>query len=87
MHTVELLEQALAAAKRLGYRVRTEHLDGSQGGVCEFGGKRWLFLDIAKAPLEQLHEVLQLLRDDPRSEALMLAPELAGLVRSRRAAG
>lgn len=86
MHTVELLEQALAAVKRLGYRVRSEHLDGGQGGVCEFGGKRWLFLDIAKAPLEQLHEVLQLLRDDPRTAGLTLAPELAGLIRTRRAA-
>lgn len=86
MHTVELLEQSLAAVKRLGYRVRSEHLDGGRGGVCEFGGRRWLFLDISKAPLEQLHEVLQLLRDDPRTAALTLAPELAGLIRTRRAA-
>lgn len=86
MHTVELLEQALGAVKRLGYRVRAEHLDGGEGGVCEFGGKRWLFLDISKAPLEQLHQVLELLRAEPRTAGLTLAPELAGLIRTRRAA-
>jgi hypothetical protein len=86
MHTVELLELALAAVKRLGYRVRAEHLDGGQGGLCEFGGRRWLFLDIAKAPIEQLHQVLEVLRGDARTAALPLAPELAKLVKSRRAA-
>lgn len=86
MHTVELLEEALAAVKRLGYRVRAEALDGGQGGVCEFGGKRWLFLDIAKGPLEQLHQVLEVLRDDPRTGRVPLAPELTKLVQTRRAA-
>lgn len=86
MHTVELLELALAAVKRLGYRVRAEHLDGGQGGLCEFGGRRWLFLDIAKAPIEQLHQVLEVLRGDARIGAMPLAPELVKLVKSRRAA-
>lgn len=86
MHTVELLEQALGAVKRLGYRVRVEHLDGGQGGLCEFGGKRWLFLDIAHAPLEQLHQVLELLRADSRTPRLPLAPELMRLMQVRRAA-
>jgi len=86
MHTVELLEEALTAVKRLGYRVRAEHLDGGQGGLCEFGGKRWLFLDIARAPIEQLHQVLEVLRGDPRLGKLSLAPELARLMQPRRAA-
>lgn len=86
MHTVELLEQALAAIKRLGYRVRAEHLDGGKGGPCEFNGRRWLFLDVAQAPLEQLHLVLELLRNDPKVGKLELAPDLARLVHTRRAA-
>ncbi|MCE9605932.1 MAG: hypothetical protein K8U03_13630 [Planctomycetia bacterium] len=86
MHTVELLEAALAAIKRLGYRVRAEHLDGGKGGLCEFNGRRWLFLDISQAPLEQLHQVLELLRADPKLATLQLAPELNRLVYARRAA-
>lgn len=87
MHTVELLEAAIAAAKKLGYRVRTEVLDdGADGGVCEFGGRRWLFLDARQKPIEHLHSVLELLRSKPLPAKLVLAPELERLVHVRRAA-
>lgn len=84
MHTVELLEAAIAAAKKLGYRVRTEVLD--EGGVCEFAGRRWLFLDARQKPIEHLHAVLELLRSKPLPAKLVLAPELERLVYVRRAA-
>ncbi len=65
MHTVELLEQALSVAEKLGYQVRQEWLDGS-GGVCEFGGRKWLFVDLSLTAVEQLDQVVEALRDDPR---------------------
>lgn len=87
MYTVELLEAALSAVKKSGYRIRVEPLDGAAGGACEIGGRRWLFLDAAQGPLEHLHQAVELLRNVPESERLVLAPALAKLVRSRRAAG
>ena len=84
MYTVELLEAALTAAKKLGYRIRVEPLDGASGGACEIGGRRWLFLDAAQGPLEHLHQTIELLRQAPQVERLVLAPELATLVRPRR---
>lgn len=89
MHTVELLEAAIGAIKKLGYRVRTEVLDdATAGGVCMFGGKRFLFLDARQKPIEQLHEVLEVLRTHAGDPRLKLAAELARLIElpKRRAA-
>jgi hypothetical protein len=86
MHTVELLDAAIAVIKGLGYRVRIEPLDGGEGGVCEFQKRRWLFLDAKQSPLEHLHESLEVLRADPRTDRGRLMPELARLLEKRRAA-
>ncbi|MBL9094315.1 MAG: hypothetical protein JNL96_24050 [Planctomycetaceae bacterium] len=87
MHTVDLLEAAIAAVKKLGYRVRLEALDeGATAGVCEFAGKRWLFLDAKQGPLDQLHQVLDVLRTVPRDDRLALADPLERLIERRRAA-
>jgi hypothetical protein len=81
MNTVELLESALAAVKKLGYRVRTEVLDeGTTGGVAVFGGRRWLFLDARQKPIEHLHEVLEVLRGHAGDPRLQPAAELARLI-------
>lgn len=85
MYTVELLEQALAAVKKLGYRVRREPLDGVTGGPCVLNGKRWLFLDAAQGPMEHLHQAVELLRSLPAADCLPLSPELARLVSPRSA--
>ncbi|MFT7640257.1 MAG: hypothetical protein ACI9G1_001998 [Pirellulaceae bacterium] len=66
MHTVELLEQACRVAKKLGYQIRQEYLDGSDGGACEFGGKKWIFIDLALNATEQLDQVTQAIRNDPK---------------------
>jgi hypothetical protein len=62
MHTVDLLDQAVGAAKQRGYKVREEWLGGA-GGACEIQGQKWLFLDLALSPDEQLEQVLEALRD------------------------
>ncbi|HBO43659.1 MAG TPA: hypothetical protein DD670_06960 [Planctomycetaceae bacterium] len=77
MHTVDALEAALALAKQVGYRVREEWLDGRGGGGCEIRGQKWIFLDLALGPEEQLDQVLESLRNDPT------ATENAGWARLR----
>lgn len=41
------LEQLIQEARQRGFEVRYEDLGGRGGGVCEFAGKRWLFIDLA----------------------------------------
>jgi hypothetical protein len=64
MRTVELLERSLEHAQNLGYQVRHEWLGGSGGGACEFGGRKWLFVDLALTVDEQLEQVCAALRND-----------------------
>jgi hypothetical protein len=85
MHTVDLLATGLAAAQRLGFRVRQEWLGGT-GGACELRGQKWLFLDEALSPAEQLDVVLEALRGDPAIGRLALDFELARLLDVRKAA-
>ena len=86
MHKIELLEQACGALKQLGYQLRSEPLDGNEGGVCEFGGRKWLFLDVAATPAEQLQAVLEVLRGEFYVDRINMSPTLSGLVRVRDAA-
>lgn len=85
MRTVELLERAIAAAQRLGYGVRHEYLAGTGGGCCEFGGRKWLFIDLTLSTEEQLEQVVDALRDDPRAMFADRTPELRRLL-GRKAA-
>jgi hypothetical protein len=80
MRTVELLDEALAAAEAMGYRVRHEWLGGCGGGACEFSGGRWLFVDVALTIDEQLALVTDALRRDPAVYLQSLSRELAGLL-------
>ena len=86
MHTVELLELALAAAGTLGYRIREEWLGGSDGGSCEIGGQKWIFIDPALDASERLDLVTDALRHDPAVHNLPLHPELGNLLRLRKSA-
>jgi hypothetical protein len=86
MHTVDLLELALEAAKTLGFRVRQEWLGGSGGGGCEIKGHKWIFLDLALSPVDQLAQVAEALRADPRAVGLSLHPALRSFLNLRKAA-
>lgn len=66
MHTIEIMEMAQAVAAELGYRIRHEYLGGAGGGVCEFGGRKWIFVDLALTATEQLDQLLEALQNDPR---------------------
>ena len=86
MHTVDQLEHALRLAERLGFRIRQEWLGGSGGGACEFGGQRWLFVDLALSAVEQLDQVIQAVSDDPALGLIPVHPSLRRLLARRQAA-
>ncbi|MBN2474363.1 MAG: hypothetical protein JXB62_07130 [Pirellulales bacterium] len=86
MHTVELLQQALELAGRLGYVVRQEWLGGCGGGGCELRGRKTVFLDLALSPIDQLDQVLDALRGDPDVRNLPMPHELREILKLRKSA-
>ena len=86
MHTVELLEEAIAAAKRAGYEVREEWLGGTGGGHCEIKGQKCIFLDLAVGPLDQLELVLETLSGEPSIVPLPMSSQLRNLLGLRKIA-
>jgi hypothetical protein len=86
MHTVEMRERMIRVAEELGYTVRQEWLGGTGGGLCEFGGRRHIFLDLALSAVEQLDQLATALAGDPAVHTLRLPSALAPMLRERRAA-
>jgi len=86
MHTVEMLDAALALARQMGYRVREEWLDGHGGGGCEIRHQKWIFLDRALSAEEQLAPGLDTLRADPATTGAPMADELRRLLGVRKIA-
>jgi hypothetical protein len=83
MHTVELLREAIATARNLGYEVRQDWLDGNGGGHCLVRGRKWLLLDVAQSIDEQLDVVTDALRGEV---GVVSSRELAERLRVREAA-
>lgn len=86
MHTVEVLDQAIAAAKNAGFQVRQDWFGGAPAGACELKGKRWLFIDLSLSLAEQLEQVLDALAGSPELPDLQASPQLHSLLSLRRAA-
>ncbi len=86
MHTVELLEEALTLAGRLGYKLRQEWLGGSGGGGCEIAGQKWIFIDLALTPTEQFDQVVETLCSEPGIADLAPSPALRRALGLRKAA-
>ncbi|MCA9229938.1 MAG: hypothetical protein KDA57_04750 [Planctomycetales bacterium] len=82
MHTAQLLSQALDAARRLGFQVREESLDGAGGGHCLIRGKKCLLLDLTQPQREQLNDVLDALRSETGLATIPLAPALASMLQA-----
>lgn len=62
MHTVDLLEEALALAERSGVSIRRQWLAEGLGGMCRIGAQRVLFINLAASNEEQLEHTLAALR-------------------------
>jgi hypothetical protein len=86
MHTVELLNEALDAARQLGYDVRQDWLGGNGGGHCLVRGRKWLLLDVAQTPEEQLGVVTDALRGDRSTSSVKFSRELKDRLQVRDAA-
>ena len=86
MHTVELLNEALETARQLGYDVRHDWLGGNGGGHCLVRGRKWVLLDIAQTPDEQLAVVTDALRGDESATSLKISRELRDRLKIRGAA-
>ena len=86
MHTVELLQEALDAARRLGYEVRQDWLGGNGGGHCLVRGRKWLLLDVAQTADEQLEIVADALRGEPGAASAAESRELVERLQTRAAA-
>jgi hypothetical protein len=86
MLTVELLEQSLDLAKRLGYIIRQEFLNGNGGGGCVLRGRKILFIDLALGPAEQLDSVIETLRHDDRALEQEMSGELREMIAVKKSA-
>lgn len=86
MHTVELMDALLGVAEKLGYQIRQEWLGGAGGGKCEFGGRKFIFVDLALSVVEQQEQVASALRDDPAVNTLSLSGPIRRALGLRRAA-
>ena len=86
MHKVDLLQQVFSLAKQLGYTIRMEDLGGEGGGICEFGGKKWLFVDLAASNADQLRRTCDSLKLDPQLSRVSLSPQMEEAVTGRRVA-
>jgi hypothetical protein len=86
MHTLEQLERSLELAERMGYAVRQEWLGGIGGGACHFGGRQYIFVDLALSVAEQLDQVTAALRNDPTLDSANPPAALAPLLGLKRAA-
>lgn len=88
MSSAEQLAVALRLCQDLGYTIRQEYLGGSGGGACELRGRKYVFVDLALHVTEQLEQVLEALRDEPRLLSVVVPVELrALLVSPQRRAG
>jgi hypothetical protein len=86
MHTVELLQEALEAARGLGFEVRRDWLGGNGGGHCLVRGRKMVLLDIAQSNEEQLTVVADALRGEPGAARFVRSSELAAKLQPRRIA-
>ena len=84
MHSVDLLEEAIRAARAIDYVVREEWLDGAGGGDCEIKGREYLFLDLSLSVQDRLQCVLRALRGQGGVERLGLTAPLARLLGVRQ---
>jgi hypothetical protein len=86
MHTVELLDEAVQTAQRLGYEVRQDWLGGNGGGHCLVRGRKWILLDVAQSVEERLGVVTEALRGEAGASQAVKSAELAQRLNVRMAA-
>ncbi len=81
MSTIEQLDQLVYVAEQLGYRIRYDYFGGTGGGVCEFSGTKWIFMDLALTSVEQLEQLRIALAHEPLLETVDVADGVKQSVR------
>ena len=76
MSTIERIDQLIEIAQNLGYRVRYDYFGGTGGGVCEFSGQKWLFIDLALTSTDQLEQIRSAVKNEPLIHSLPLPRQL-----------
>ncbi len=73
MSVVEQFEQLIEIAQQLGYRIRYDYFGGTGGGICEFGGTRWMLIDLGMSSVERLEKLQSELAEEPLMGSLSLS--------------
>jgi hypothetical protein len=86
MHTVELIDEAIRIAMACGFSVRQEWLGGAMAGACQFKGRRWVFVDLALTPGEQLEQLVSAIAAEPQVAEIAVSQQMQRMLNLRRAA-
>ena len=80
MRTLELLQYLTDLARRLGYEVREEWLEGKAGGGCVLKGRKVLFVDQSLSPVERVEQVVHAVRGHSELDSITILPEVRALL-------
>lgn len=86
MNLVRQFDEFLDVAQRLGYHIRYDYFGGTGGGVCHYGGKKWLFIDLALTAEDQLDVIFSTLKSDPLFETLEIPESMRRELSKRQVA-
>ena len=81
---VKQLEVLTELAKDIGYEVRHEVMGGTCGGVCEYGNRRCLFIDISLNIVDQVDSVGRALANNPQLAMYIMTDEQGSALRARK---
>ena len=82
MRTLELLDYLTELARRLGFEIREEWLDGHGGGACQIKGQKILFVDQSLPPSDRIDQVARSLKGCEELAKIYLLPEARDLLDS-----
>jgi hypothetical protein len=80
MRTLELLDYLIDLARRIGFEIREEWLDGMGAGACEIRGQRILFVDQSIPPVDRLLQVAHSLQGREELEQIYILPEARAIL-------
>jgi hypothetical protein len=75
MRTLELLDYLIELARRLGFEIREEWLDGVGGGACMVKGQRILYVDQSLPPADRVEQIARSLRGSEELTRIYVLPE------------
>jgi hypothetical protein len=80
MRTLELLDYLIELARRLGYEVREEWLDGAGGGSCVLKGQKILFVDQSLTPSDRIEQIARSMQGAEELAKIYVLPEARELL-------